>query len=102
MVRSTVMTRVGRQRKWFVIGLGVSFGENSTLPARDAGMSTQIDGYWNAMPEERQRTLLFPKGCRRGGGQVCRREMGWWHERAVYMGGTDAGTSLSRAEVKGR
>ncbi|KAL1473351.1 hypothetical protein MTO96_038751 [Rhipicephalus appendiculatus] len=53
IVRSAVMTRVDRHRTWCVIGVGVSFGENSTLPARDAGSSTQVDGHWNALPEER-------------------------------------------------
>ncbi|KAL1472599.1 hypothetical protein MTO96_039221 [Rhipicephalus appendiculatus] len=44
MVWSAVMTRVGRRRKWCVIGVGVSVGENLTLSARNAGRSTQADG----------------------------------------------------------
>ncbi|KAL1485926.1 hypothetical protein MTO96_047168 [Rhipicephalus appendiculatus] len=47
------MIRVGRRRKWCVIGVGVSVGENMTLSARDAARSTQADGHWNDLSEER-------------------------------------------------
>ncbi|KAL1469724.1 hypothetical protein MTO96_040899 [Rhipicephalus appendiculatus] len=51
MVWSAVMTRVGRRRKWCMISVGVSVGENLTRSARDSGRSTQADGHWNAMSE---------------------------------------------------
>ncbi|KAL1429462.1 hypothetical protein MTO96_016302 [Rhipicephalus appendiculatus] len=53
MVRSAVMTCVGRRCKWCMIGVGVSVGENVTLSVRAADMGTHADGYWNVMPEER-------------------------------------------------
>lgn len=52
MVQSVVMIRVGRRQNWCVIGIGVSFGENSTLAACGASMSMQANGHQNALPEK--------------------------------------------------